>query len=214
MLNGTGIKASKYKEQFRHFASWGFVVIGTEEVESWDAVAADKSLEWMLKENDNPSGLFFRKIDVAHIGVMGHSQGGAGVFNAITELEHSDRYKAAIALSPTHEEQAIQLKWHYDLTRIAIPTFIVAGTEGFFEMKLVLPTEALQTMYKKIPAPKAMARKRHCGHGEMLYSADGYTTAWFMWHLQNDKEAAKAFVGNQPELLNNKLYVEQHRQGL
>lgn len=45
VLNGTGVKASKYKEQFRLFASWGFVVIGTEEEESWDAVATDRSLE-------------------------------------------------------------------------------------------------------------------------------------------------------------------------
>lgn len=214
MLNGTGIRASQYKEQFRHFASWGFVVIGTEEVESWDAVAADQSLEWILKENHHASSLFFHKIDADNIGVMGHSQGGAGVFNAITEMPHSTKYKAAVALSPTHEKQAFQLQWHYDLTQISIPTFIAAGTEGFFEMKLVLPTEEMHAMYQKITAPKAMARKRHCGHGEMLYSADGYTTAWFMWHLQEDKEAAKAFIGNQPELLLNELYVEQQRQDL
>ncbi len=29
--NGTGVKASKYSAVFKHLASWGFVVIGTEE---------------------------------------------------------------------------------------------------------------------------------------------------------------------------------------
>ena len=118
MLNGTDVKASKYKEQFIHFASWGFIVIGTEEKESWDAVAADKSLAYMLAENENPSSIFYHKVDVHNIGAMGHSQGGAGVFNAITEMEHSNMFKAAVSLSPTHEEQAIALKWHYDLTKI------------------------------------------------------------------------------------------------
>lgn len=214
MLNGTDVKASKYKEQFIHFASWGFIVIGTEEKESWDAVAADKSLAYMLAENENPSSIFYHKVDVHNIGAMGHSQGGAGVFNAITEMEHSNMFKAAVSLSPTHEEQAIALKWHYDLTKISIPIFIVAGTEGDFEMKLVLPTEAMHDMYGKICSPKVMARKLECEHGEMLYSADGYTTAWFMWYLQSDSEAGKAFSGENPELLSNEMYIEQSIQGI
>lgn len=32
-------------------------------------------------------------------------------------------------------------------------------------------------------------------HGQMLYIADGYVTAWFMWQLQGDEEASKAFNG-------------------
>ena len=38
---------------------------------------------------------------------------------------------------------------------------------------------------------------------------DGYITAWFMWQLQNDDDAAKAFVGDTPELLTNPLYQDQ-----
>lgn len=49
-------------------------------------------------------------------------------------------------------------------------------------------------------------------HGEMLYSADGYVTAWFMWHLQNDTNAAKAFVGSNAEILNNPIYQNQNCQ--
>ena len=46
-------------------------------------------------------------------------------------------------------------------------------------------------------------------HGQMLYYADGYVTAWFMWLLQGDIEAAKAFSGDAPELLSNALYQDQ-----
>lgn len=209
VLNGTGVKASKYKTQFEHFASWGFVVIGTEEEEAWDGEAADSSLAFLIQQNEDKDSLFYQKLDFDNVGAVGHSQGGAGVFNAITEHEHSSVYKTAVSLSPTHEEQAVSLGWHYDVTKIHIPIIIFAGTEGDFEMKLVIPEEKMRSMYEKLNVPKVMARKKDCEHGEMLYSADGYVTAWFMWQLQGDEEAEKAFVGDKPELMNNELYQEQ-----
>ncbi len=63
-------------------------------------------------------------------------------------------------------------------------------------------------MYNKIPSLKAMARRIGAEHGQMLYSADGYVTAWFMWQLQGDEEARKAFNGDNPEIRNNKLYQD------
>lgn len=209
VLNGTGVKASKYKAQFKHFASWGFIVIGTEESESWDGVAAESSLAFMLEQNEDSSSIFYHKIDTSNIGAVGHSQGGAGVFNAITEHEHSSMYKTAVPVSPTNEQQAISLGWHYDLSKINIPVFLLAGTKGDFEMKMVLPDDAMIEMYNKITAPKAMARKADCEHGDMLYSADGYVTAWFMWQLKGDEEAAKAFIGDNAELFGNTLYQDQ-----
>ncbi len=209
VLNGTGVKASKYKAQFKHFASWGFVVIGTEEPESWDGVAAESSLDFMLEQNENPSGIFYHKIDTGNIGAVGHSQGGAGVFNAITEHEHSSMYKTAVPVSPTNEEQTTALGWHYDLSKVSVPILLLAGTKGDFEMKYVIPEESMIEMYNKISSPKVMARKLDCEHGDMLYSADGYITAWFMWRLQGDEAAARAFTGDSPEIAGNSLYQEQ-----
>lgn len=54
-----------------------------------------------------------------------------------------------------------------------------------------------------------MARRKDADHGDMLYFADGYVTAWFMWQLQGDSEAAKAFVGDNAEILSNELYQDQ-----
>lgn len=207
--NGTGVVGSKYKALFEHLASWGFVVIGNEDSESWSGKSSDMALAYILKENENPNSKFYHKIDLENIGISGHSQGGVAVFNAITEQEHCARYKTAISISPTNEEQAISVKWHYDLTKINIPIFIVAGTKGDFETKMVLPYEKMVSMYEKINPPKARMRRIGCEHGEMLYSADGYVTAWFMWQLQGDSEAAKAFIGDKPEILENELYQDQ-----
>ncbi len=209
VLNGTGVKASKYKAQFQHFASWGFIVIGTEEQEAWDGMAADSSLAFMLEQNENTSSIFYHKIDTENIGAVGHSQGGAGVFNAITEHEHSGMYKTAVPVSPTNEGQTAALGWHYDLSKVNVPILLLAGTKGDFEMKYVIPEESMIEMYHKLSAPKVMARKLDCEHGDMLYSADGYITAWFMWQLQGDGAAAKAFTGDSPEIAGNSLYTEQ-----
>lgn len=209
VLNGTGVKASRYKSQFKHFASWGFIVIGTEEEESWDAVAADQSLSFMLEENENPEGNFYHKIDTENIAAIGHSQGGAGVFNAVTAFENSSYYKTAVPLSPTNEKLSADLGWHYDLSKLNIPVLLLAGTVGDFEMQTVIPEEDMKRMYDRIPSQKVMARKLECEHGHMLYSADGYVTAWLMWHLRNDQKAASAFTGDAPELLSNPLYRAQ-----
>ena len=207
--NGTGVAASKYVALFEHLASWGFVVIGNEEPETWSGISSDKSIGYLLEQNEKSDSRFYQKIDVDNIGITGHSQGGAGVFNAITECKNASVYKTAVSLSPTNEEQAISMKWHYDLTQINIPLMIVAGTKGDFETQLVIPIEKMIEMYNKIPSDKVMMRKTGYEHGEMLYVADGYVTAWLMWQLQNDNDAAKAFTGDTPEIMNNKLYQDQ-----
>ena len=112
-----------------------------------------------MAQNETSGSIFYHKIDLENIGAVGHSQGGAGVFNAITELEHSSIFKTAVPISPTNEQQAVSLGWHYDLFRISIPILLLAGTKGDFEMNLVIPTEAMHAMYDKLNVSKVMARK-------------------------------------------------------
>ena len=208
-LNGSGIPGSKYKALFRHLASWGFVVAGNEDPSTGTGESADKTLQYLLEQNADPDSVFFGKLDTDNIGISGHSQGGAGVLHALTLGEYSSLYKTAVALSPTHEETARALGWNYELDKIPVPLLIFAGTEGDFETQLVLPFEKMTEMYDKIPGPKAMARRTGAEHGEMLYSADGYVTAWLMWQLKGDTEAAEAFTGSSAELLRNDLYQDQ-----
>ncbi|MBR3569768.1 MAG: alpha/beta hydrolase [Oscillibacter sp.] len=208
-LNGTGIPGSKYKALFRHLASWGFVVAGNEEASTGTGAGADLTLQRLLELNKDPDSVFCGKLDTENIGISGHSQGGAGVLAAVTTGECRALYKTAVALSPTHEETARALGWNYELERVSAPLLMFAGTEGDFETQLVLPFEKMTEMYGKIPAPKAMARRAGAEHGDMLYSADGYVTAWLMWQLKGDAEAAKAFSGESPELLRNALYQDQ-----
>lgn len=204
VVNGTGVFASKAKPLFEHLASWGFIVIGNQDPSTWNGNTADMTLQYIIEANNNEDSIFYKRVDIKNIGITGHSQGGVAVFNAINENQHGNMYKCAVSLSPTEEEMAKVLKIPYDPTKTQIPIMLLAGTEND-----VISSEKMTEMYKRITAPKIMAIKKEQNHGEMLYSADGYVTAWFMWQLQGDKEAAKAFIGDAPEIINNELYQDQ-----
>ena len=119
-----------------------------------------RCLPLYLKNGSFEVKYYEQKLDFDNVGAVGHSQGGAGVFNAISVQDNSAVYKTAVSLSPTNEELADNLGWHYDVTKIHIPIIIFAGTEGDFEMKTVIPTEKLPEIYDKINDPKVMARKK------------------------------------------------------
>lgn len=207
-VNGTGITADKYPAWFKHLASRGFIVVGTEDPSTGTGQSTDALLMWVLAQGADEASPLFGHVDATNIGLVGHSQGGAGVLMAASVCEHAAAYKTVVALSPTHAETAAALGWTYDLGAIAQPTLLLAGTEGDFETQMVIPLEAMQAMYSELTCPKAMARRIGADHGAMLYSADGYVCAWLMWQLMGDAEAAKAFTGDSPELAMNPLYQD------
>lgn len=47
MCNGNGTPMSKYSSVAKHFVSWGFIVIGTEENYSWNAFGAEISIRYL-----------------------------------------------------------------------------------------------------------------------------------------------------------------------
>ena len=212
-VNGSGAKVSKYSALLEHMASWGFIAIGTEEEYDWNGFAAEMCIRHLIKLNkaktvNEKNNIFYGKIDLDRVGITGHSQGGVGVFNAITVQEHKDIYKAAVALSPTNKELAKNLEWDYDETKISTPVMLISGAGGGDDW--VVTGEQLNNIYNSLNTSKVMMRRKDTAHGAVLYSVDGYVTAWFMWLLQKDVEAAKAFIGNNPEIMENNLYQDQH----
>ena len=125
----------------------------------------------------------------------------------ITDTEHKNIYKAAIALSPTNKELAEALEWPYDAALINIPIMLISGEGGGDDW--VVTGEGLTAIYDDISADKVMLRRKNTDHGKTQYSEDGYVMAWFMWQLQGDENAAKAFAGDGAEILTNPLYQDQ-----
>ena len=211
-VNGTGVKGSKYPALQKHLASWGFITIATEEEHAWNGFSAEMCVRYLKTLNtyqeDRKENIFYGKIDMDNIGITGHSQGGIGVINAVTDQKHSDVYKAVVILSSTETDIAKAFLWESDSSLIHTNTLMFAST-GQTDSNIA-PLENIQKTYQNISddVMKVMARRNGCDHGEMLYYADGYVTAWFMWQLQGDETAAGAFVGEDAELLANALYQD------
>lgn len=208
--NGTGGKASRCEPMLRQLASWGFVVVGTQDKNTGTGETTIQALNEMLAQNGDPDSRFNGKIDVENIGVTGFSQGGAAAIRAVTMFEESRYFKTVVPLSPVSEQTAAEMTdYPYDSGEITCPILLLAGTSGEFETEIVIPSEAMSAMYEAIPAPKAMARRVGMTHDDMLVQAGGYVAAWFRWQLQGDMEAAEVFLGEAPELLQNPIYQDQ-----
>lgn len=212
VCNGSGTPLSKYPAVARHYASWGFIVIGTEEEYDWSGFSAEMCVRHLERRNNNrqieegKTNIFYQKVDLSNVGVVGHSQGGVGVLNAVTAQPHKDVYRAAVSLSPTNKELARNLEWDYDASLVDVPILLVSGAGGGDDW--VVTGEQLRAIYDDIPSGKVMVRRKGTPHNEVLYSADGYVTAWFLWLLQGDAGAAGAFTDTDAELLGNGLYQD------
>lgn len=213
ICNGSGTPISKYPAVPKHYASWGFIVIGTEEENAWNGFGSEMSIRHLQRLNDSEqieegkANIFYHKVDFSNVGIVGHSQGGVGVLNAITAQVHKDIYKAAVSLSPTNKELAHALEWDYDASLVNVQIMLISGAGGGDDW--VVTGDQLENIYNDIASNKIMVRRNNTPHGEVLYSEDGYVTAWFMWHLQGDQNAAKAFVGENAEILTNPFYQDQ-----
>lgn len=225
IANGTGMKASKQSAIYEHLASWGFIVAGNEDEHSRTGASSAATLDFILSLNEDPQSIFYDRIDTENIGIVGHSQGGVGAINAVTQQENGNLYKTICAQSTTSSAVAYALNqldgelgggWNCDTSTLSIPAFMVAGTgsadagnveenrlelaEG--ETQGICPLWWLRECFDIMPdtVPKVIGRLSGKDHGDIPFSADGYMTAWFMYWLQGDKAAGKAFFGADAEI--------------
>ena len=206
--NGTGWKASRFEAELAQMASWGFIVVGTQDKNAEDGESTMSTLLYMRIQNNSRDSIFFNKIDTSSVGLVGFSQGGGAVFNVLNELVSLDRtkyIKAAVMLSWPSEKEVEDGSYPFDTSLVKCPILLLAGTED----DSVVSFEEMQDMYERIGSSKAMARRVGMEHDDMMYKAGGYMMAWFCWQLKDDQYASKVFTGDSPEILSNPLYQDQ-----
>lgn len=161
---------------------------------------------------DNNS-ILLNKIDKDNLGIIGYSQGGAGALRAVTQFENGKNYKAIFTGSASYPLLAKNFGWEYDVSKINIPYFMTASTgtsddsgkDPNKEYGGVAPLSSLVDIYNNMTDNvfKVRARVTNAEHEDMLLRTDGYMTAWMLYHLQNDADAGKVFIGDDAEILNN-----------
>lgn len=211
VVNASNVAAFKYEPFFKRLASWGFVVVGNEDPQTGKGESTSLTLDYIL--NLKSDSIFYDKIDKENIGIIGYSQGGAGAIRAVTEFENGKYYKVMFTGSAAYSFLANNMGWNYDVSKVNIPYFMTASTgtsddsgkDANKEFGGVAPLSSLKESYNKITNDvfKIRARVKDAEHEDMLTRTDGYMTAWMLYHLQNNDEAGKIFVGEDAEMLDN-----------
>ncbi len=213
VTNASNMAALNYESYFERLASWGFVVVGNDDRQAGTGISTSQTLDYMLEQNQNSDSLFYERIDIQNIGITGYSHGGAGAIRAVTECENSSHYKTIFTGSAAHSYLA-QMWGGYDASKVSIPWFMTDATGNFVatgatdattEWLGVAPLSSLVENYNAMSGNVFKLRARVIGaeHEEMQMKTDGYMTAWMLYHLYGDEEAAKVFVGDEAEILNN-----------
>lgn len=209
--NGSGVKYYRYEDVFEHLASWGFVVIGNDDPTSFSGESTSKALALLDQLNGDKNSLFYGKLATQNAGISGHSQGGVGAINAATKWANSSQVKAVFTASALREPAAAAINWNYDISKIRVPYFAIAGTgrndagTASNPNAGIAPLPSMIDNQAKINSGRltVRARRKNNDHPEMLYVGDGYMTAFFRYTLMNDADAGQAFMGTQPEIARN-----------
>jgi hypothetical protein len=212
VVNASGTPAFKYEPWFKRLASWGFIVVGNEDPQAGSGETTSIMLDYLLNlpQDHKLNG----RLDTENIGIVGFSQGGAGALAAVTMYDNGTAYKTIFTGSAAYPFLAGNMGWNYDVSKIKIPYFMVAGTgatddKGVADITRefagVAPLASLVENYETISDDVLKVRARATGaeHEDMLARSDGYMTAWMLWQLCGDEEAASVFVGENAEILYN-----------
>jgi predicted dienelactone hydrolase len=178
--NGTNASTDAYLALLRHLASWGFVVIASDSGQTRTGEEMIAGVDYLLELNDTPGSPFYDQLDPESIGTTGHSQGGGGAINAATD----PRVTCALPIAPARG----------DIGQVGVPIFLIAGSQD----SIVPASWVRSTSYDLATSPTIFGIVQGMGHMDFVGNfgnARGYITAWFMYQLQGDAEAAQAFVG-------------------
>ena len=212
VVNASGSPANVYEPWFARLASWGFVVVGNEDPQAGTGETASLTLDVVM---DLPEGCPLEgKLDGGRMGIVGFSQGGAGALAALTQYENGSLYRTVFTGSAAYPFLAENMGWHYDASKVSVPWLMVAGTgasddagveDPTKEFGGVAPLSSLVEDYNAVDSalPRVRARAVGAEHEDMLARSDGYMTAWLLWQLCDDGDAAQAFVGADAEIARN-----------
>ncbi len=211
-VNASGTPAYKYEPWFKRLASWGFIVVGNEDPQTGTGETTSIMLDYLLNlpQDHELNG----RLDIENIGIAGFSQGGAGALAAVTMHDNGTAYKTVFTGSAAYPFLAGNMGWKYDVSKIRIPYFMAAGTgetddkgvpDITKEYAGVAPLASLIENYEMISDDVVKVRARAAGaeHEDMLGRSDGYLTAWMLYQLKGDTEAASVFISENAEILHN-----------
>lgn len=173
----------QYLPLMNHLASHGFVVIASlsTTTSKGDPLPTIVGLDWLLKQAEDPTSAYYHRLDTAHIGQLGHSEGGMSTCMSAKD----PRYSAIATVSGTST-----------ITGIHTPAlFFCGGKEnGMCDNNQKVASSITDQ-------PSMLIDNLNADHGSWVYEgAKGVDlsglAAWFRLHLMADTAQRKRFFGD------------------
>ncbi|GAA0899781.1 alpha/beta hydrolase family protein [Virgisporangium aurantiacum] len=179
--NGTGAAPLVYRELLLHWASHGFIVSAANTPTSNLGISMRLGIDALAQADGNPASIFYRRVDLGHIGASGHSQGGA----AAIVVGADSRIDTIVPIQPGPLA---------DIDNVHVPAFLMAGQND----SIVLPALVRYFYNDADHIPAIYGEVRNADHLTIVGDPGPFaapTTAWFRFHLMGDAEARPEFYG-------------------
>jgi pimeloyl-ACP methyl ester carboxylesterase len=180
--NGTGAVPLVYRELLLHWASHGFIVSAANTPTSNLGISMRLGIDALAQADGNPAGIFYRRVDLGHIGASGHSQGGA----AAIVVGADSRIDTIVPIQPGPLA---------DIDSVHVPAFLMAGQDD----SIVFPALVRYFYNDADHIPAIYGEIRDADHFTIVGDPGPFaapTTAWFRFHLMGDAEARPEFHGS------------------
>jgi hypothetical protein len=228
--NGSFGKSSQVAYLLNHMASWGFVVIASEDPMTGPGQTILDGANYLVQKDSDSTSIFFNKLNVAQIGAFGHSQGAGGAINAV--IKSGGTIKTVIPIELPAQVWCTTPPNCIDTHNLT--TGSVFFIDGSLDIPISPPTQppqvtgeqSIDAFYKAVPNSVAKLKGTLLGpsHNDVtgqpdcktavqpcingVYGYLGYPTAWMMYQLQNDNYAHGAFVNGSGEMFSQTLNWE------
>jgi hypothetical protein len=189
----------QYLPMMKHLASHGFVVVASLSTAtgSGDPLPTIVGMDWIIKQNEDPSSPYYHRLDTDNIGQLGHSFGGMSTCKSASD----PRYKALATICGTNA-----------LSGVHTPMlFFCGGKDG------TVKCDGVKDVFLTVKNQPAMfINELNADHGSWVYQGPNgvslsMAAAWFRVHLMNDTANRKYFYGpNCTFCTDSRVKVEQN----
>ncbi|MBF6329453.1 alpha/beta hydrolase [Nocardia transvalensis] len=214
--NGTNAVPSQYDYLLRHLASWGFVVIATENRNTGSGADIAGAVRFLIEQAADPSSIFHDRLNTEAVGAMGHSQGATGVLNAM--IGSGGAIKTAVATELPAQAFCGSPERCTDTHRLSSGSvlFVNGSSDALISPSEQLPglpgLQSNRAYYEATPAsvtkawgtlngpnhndiqgqPDCAQASKPCTTG--VYGYLGYPTAWLVARLWGCGAAGQGFI--------------------
>ncbi len=173
----------QYLPMMNHLASHGFVVVASlsSATGSGDPLPTIVGMDWIIKQNEDQSSIYYHRLDTSKIGQLGHSFGGMSTCKSAAD----PRYKALATICGTTALSGVHTPMMFFCGALD-STVLCSSVEGTFRTVKDQPAIYISEL--------------QANHGSWVYTGPGGVSlssaaAWFRVHLMNDTANRKYFYG-------------------